>query len=55
MSTPAFVNRWEFIRTGGGWKTTHRINRQLDGSVEARVLLTAAVNGTPGAARESSD
>ncbi|MCW3819056.1 nuclear transport factor 2 family protein [Micromonospora sp. DR5-3] len=38
------VNRWEFIRTAHGWQVTHRINRQLDGSVEARELLRAAVD-----------
>ncbi|WP_405097429.1 nuclear transport factor 2 family protein [Micromonospora sp. NBC_01412] len=49
------VNRWEFIRTAEGWKATHRINRQLDGSVEARDLLGTAVNGTPSADRQISD
>ncbi|RIJ71315.1 nuclear transport factor 2 family protein [Nakamurella silvestris] len=33
------VNRWEFLRTEQGWKATHRVNRQLDGSAEARELL----------------
>ncbi|MCW3843349.1 nuclear transport factor 2 family protein [Micromonospora yasonensis] len=38
------VNRWEFIRTENGWQVTHRVNRQLDGSAEARELLRAAVD-----------
>ncbi|GAB3136986.1 hypothetical protein GCM10027290_01910 [Micromonospora sonneratiae] len=40
------VNRWEFVRTAEGWKVTHRVNRQLDGSTEARDLLAAAVDST---------
>ncbi|MEV0809913.1 nuclear transport factor 2 family protein [Micromonospora sp. NPDC050200] len=38
------VNRWEFTRTPHGWQVTHRVNRQLDGSAEARDLLRAAVD-----------
>lgn len=43
------VNRWEFARTAVGWKAVHRVNRQLDGSAEARALLAAAVSGGAGA------
>jgi len=37
------VNRWEFARTDQGWQATSRVNRQLDGSEEARNLLAQAV------------
>jgi ketosteroid isomerase-like protein len=37
------VNRWHFVRTAEGWKATHRVNRQLDGTPEGRALLAAAV------------
>lgn len=40
------VNRWHFVRTAGGWKATHRVNRQLDGSDEGRAILAAAVSPT---------
>lgn len=43
------VNRWQFARTADGWKVTDRINRQLDGTEEARQLLAEAIdpNQTP--------
>jgi hypothetical protein len=37
------ANRWEFVRTAQGWRVTHRVNRRLDGSAEARDLFRAAV------------
>jgi hypothetical protein len=37
------VNRWQFVRTAEGWKATHRVNRQLDGTAEGRAVLAAAV------------
>ncbi|MEV4515534.1 nuclear transport factor 2 family protein [Dactylosporangium sp. NPDC049525] len=43
------ANRWEFVRTAQGWQVTHRVNRQLDGSAEARDLFSAAVGERPGA------
>ena len=40
------VNRWELVRTGVGWRVHSRVNRQLDGSAEARDLLAhAAITG----------
>lgn len=42
------VNRWEFVRTGDGWLATRRLNRQLDGSAEARDLLAQAVTDAGG-------
>ncbi len=38
------VNRWEFVRTDAGWLASRRLNRQLDGSAEARNLLAQAVS-----------
>ncbi len=40
------MNRWELVRTGVGWRVHSRVNRQLDGSAEARDLLAhAAITG----------
>lgn len=36
------ANRWEFLRTGSGWKVTNRINRRLVGSEESRAVLAGA-------------
>lgn len=36
------ANRWELVRTPDGWKVTRRTLRQLDGSPEARDLLSRA-------------
>ena len=33
------ANRWEFVRTGAGWRVAKRINRPLDGTEAARKLL----------------
>ena len=33
------ANRWELTRTEQGWRVRRRVNRQLDGSAEARALL----------------
>lgn len=37
------ANRWELVRTGAGWKVGNRVNRLLDGSSEARDLLSAGL------------
>jgi hypothetical protein len=42
------ANRWEFVRTGEGWRISERIVRPLDGSPEARAILRAALEGFPG-------
>lgn len=36
------VNVWTFVRTPAGWRATRRVNRQLDGTGEARELLRDA-------------
>jgi hypothetical protein len=36
------ANRWELMRTTGGWKVTRRTLRPLDGSAPARELLQQA-------------
>ncbi|MEU3270266.1 nuclear transport factor 2 family protein [Saccharomonospora sp. NPDC006951] len=41
------VNRWEFVRTGEGWKVRDRVNRQLGGGAPARALAASAVNPAP--------
>jgi NAD(P)H-dependent flavin oxidoreductase YrpB (nitropropane dioxygenase family) len=33
------ANRWEWVRTAGGWWVSSRTNRPLDGNEEARALL----------------
>lgn len=33
------ANRWEFVRTGEGWRVVRRENHLLDGSEDARSLL----------------
>ncbi|MDT5027865.1 MAG: hypothetical protein QOE61_4291 [Micromonosporaceae bacterium] len=33
------ANRWEWVRTAGGWRVSSRTNRPLDGNEEARALL----------------
>ncbi|WP_230461450.1 nuclear transport factor 2 family protein [Sphingobium sp. CAP-1] len=33
------ANVWHLARTGEGWRATRRINRLLDGNVDARALL----------------
>ena len=35
------ANRWELVRTAEGWRTTRRTTRGLDGTGEARALLSA--------------
>jgi hypothetical protein len=37
------ASRWEFVRREAGWEISHRINRLLDGSEDARALLRRAV------------
>ena len=37
------ANRWEFVRTTGGWKIKRRIVRSLDGAPPARELLRGAL------------
>jgi hypothetical protein len=44
------ANRWEFMRTGEGWRIKGRTIRPLDGSPQARELLRAALG--EGGARE---
>jgi hypothetical protein len=36
------ANHWQFERTPEGWRVTHRANRTLDGSPEARDILVRA-------------
>lgn len=38
------VNQWRFVRTPDGWKATHRVNRQLDGSDPGRHLLASTID-----------
>lgn len=38
------VNIWTFVRTSDGWRAINRVNRQLDGTAEAREMLGAAVD-----------
>jgi SnoaL-like domain len=40
----ATANRWELVRTEGGWRVQRRINKLLDGSEEARALLRHGVD-----------
>ena len=37
------ATRWEFVRTGEGWRVQRRVNRLLDGDPEARALLRQGV------------
>jgi hypothetical protein len=39
----AAANRWDLVRTANGWKVKRRMLRPLDGSSEARDLLSQAV------------
>lgn len=39
----ATANRWELVRTPGGWRVQHRVNKLLDGSEEPRALLRRGV------------
>lgn len=39
----ASANRWELIRTAGGWRVQNRVNRLLNGQEEARDLLSSGV------------
>jgi ketosteroid isomerase-like protein len=36
------ANLWHLMRTGEGWKVAHRVNRLLDGSENARALISGA-------------
>ena len=40
------ANRWEFVRTGGTWRVTDRVNLLLDGRESSRFLL-GRVGETP--------
>ena len=42
------ANHWRFRRTQEGWKVTHRVNRTLDGSPEARGILRRAFDDSTG-------
>lgn len=37
------ANHWQFVRTPAGWRVSHRVNRTLDGSSEARDILARAI------------
>jgi hypothetical protein len=37
------ANRWEFVRTAGGWRIKRRTLRPLDGSPPAREILAGAL------------
>jgi hypothetical protein len=39
------ANRWDLLRTSEGWRVRYRVNRQLDGSEEARQLLNDGMGG----------
>jgi hypothetical protein len=39
----AACNRWDLVRTADGWKVKRRMLRPLDGSSDARDILTQAV------------
>lgn len=43
------ANRWELARDENGWRITSRVNKLLDGSVDARDLLGRGVEGTAAA------
>ena len=43
----AGANRWDLVRTDQGWKVKRRVLRPLDGSQDARELLTDAVAESP--------
>lgn len=45
------ANHWRFRRTPEGWKVTHRVNRTLDGSPEARQILRRAFDDDTGGTR----
>jgi len=38
------ANRWEFARTGSGWRATNRTNHVIDGGPEARDLLRGGLS-----------
>lgn len=40
------ANRWELSRTAAGWRATYRVNRLLNGSVEAQELLRSGLEPT---------
>lgn len=37
------ANRWELVRTDEGWRVSYRVNRLLNGSVEAQELLRSGL------------
>lgn len=43
----ATANRWELVRTEGGWRCRRRTGRLLDGRPEARRLLTGDLHVAP--------
>jgi len=43
----AGCNRWDLVRTAEGWKVKRRMLRPLDGSNDARELLTGALAESP--------
>lgn len=48
------ANHWRFRRTPDGWRVTHRVNRTLDGSPEAREILRRALDDGQAEAREAT-
>ncbi len=44
------ANRWELVRTGGGWKIERRTLRPIDGSEPAREILRGALAAYAGPA-----
>jgi len=41
----ASANAWHLVRTAEGWRVARRINRLLDGAVEARALIGGRADG----------
>lgn len=39
------ANRWEFVRTGWGWRCARRTSRKLDGSPQSRDILARGIGG----------
>ena len=41
------ANEWQLVRTVDGWRASRRINRLLDGSVDARALIAGQTDSLP--------
>lgn len=46
----ASANRWELVRTEGGWRVANRVNRLLDGSGDGPALASGLHPASEGAA-----